>query len=112
MKYIITEDKFDSLFTSYLNKYDWKVWDYSDNEISVYDGFPGRRIFYTVQYNDPWDGTIEDEFTLRIDYRFADELRGMFGKLYDPWKLIDWFNKSFNTNCVTWDEYYKIDDLD
>lgn len=108
MKYIITENKFDSVFQIYLDRYDWKVWDYSDNEISVYDGFPGNRIFYTEQYNDPWDGTIvEDEFTLKINYKFDEELRAMFGNLYDPWKLIEWFNKKFNSNCVVWDVYYK-----
>ena len=108
MKYIIKEDKFDAIFDLYLDSYDWKVWDYSDNEISVYDGYPGKRIFYTEQYNDPLDKTIlEDEFTLKINYKFVEELKGMFGELYDPWKLVQWFNKSFNSNCIVWDEYYQ-----
>lgn len=107
MKYIISESKFDSLFRAYLDKIDWKVWDYSDNEISVYNGYPGKRIFYTELYNDPWDKTItEDEFTLKINYKFAEELRGMFGELYDVWSLVKWFNDTFKTNCVTFDEYY------
>lgn len=109
MKYIITEDKFNSIFDSYLDRHNWRVWDYSDNEISVYDT-DGKRIFYTEQYNEP-EGNEEKEFVLKINNDFADEVAGMFGELFDPWKVVQWFNNSFKTNCVTFDYWRPQEDF-
>lgn len=110
MKYIISESRFKQMVYKFLDQYDWKVWDYSDLEISVYTGIKGNRVFYTSLYNEPPDAP-EEEFTLRIEKNFYSELEGFFGEHITPWMLVEWFNEKFNVNCVTFD-WYVLDEYD
>ena len=110
MKYILKENQVESLFKQFMNQYDWKVWNYSDNEISVYTGAPGKRVFYTQVYDDSSD-IDETEFTLKINVSFFHTILNFFGDLISPWEIIEWFNDEFNSNCVTFD-FYKFEDED
>lgn len=111
MKYIISESRLKETIYKFLDQYDWKVWDYSDSEISVYTGFPGRRVFFTKLYNTPPD-VPEDEFILKIEIDFYSELEGFFRDHITAWILIEWFNEKFNSNCVTFDWFRLDSDLD
>ena len=111
MKYIILENQISTLFSQFMKQYDWKVWDYSDDEISVYNGYPGKRVFYTSVYNAPPD-VEETEYTLYINYWFFNDiLYGMFGNTINPWTIVRWFNDEFDSNCVTF-EFFKLEDDD
>lgn len=109
MKFLIKENQILNLFSQFMKQYDWKVWDYSDNEISVYNGCPGKRVFYTTLYSEPSD-VEESEYTLQINSDFfRNTLYQFFGETLDPWMIVKWFNEEFKTNCVSFD-YFKIDE--
>jgi len=105
MKFIINESKINSLVEKYLNSFDWKVWNYSDDEVSVYDGYPGKRVFYTSSVDNPRHRYRTDndkkEYILHISDSFDQKFKGFFGFGTKPWFLIKWFNEKFNSNCVT-----------
>jgi len=108
MKYIITENQILNLLSQFMKQYDWKAWDYSDDEISVYDGYPGKRIFYTTLYEEL--DIEESEYTLQINsHFFHNVLYQFFGETLDPWDVVKWFNEEFKTNCVTFD-FFSLDD--
>lgn len=109
MKFLIKENQIHNLFSQFMKQYDWKVWDYSDDEISVYNGYPGKRVFYTTLYSEPSD-VEESEYTLQINSDFfRNTLYQFFGETLDPWMIVKWFNEEFKTNCVSFD-YFKIDE--
>jgi len=108
MKFLITENQILNLFTQFMKQYDWKVWDYSDDEITVYDGNPGKKVFYTTLYSEPTDEE-ESEYTLQINSEFFDNvLYQFFGEALSTWDLVKWFNNEFTTNCVSFD-FFSLD---
>jgi hypothetical protein len=108
MKFLITENQILNLFAQFMKQYDWKVWEYSDDEITVHDGNTGKRVFYTTLYSEPTDEE-ESEYTLQINSEFFDNvLYQFFGEALSTWDLVKWFNNEFTTNCVSFD-FFSLD---
>lgn len=107
MKYILNENMKSKLLDKYLSNYEWRVWDtFGDGEFNVYvNDENDEKIFYLREYP-----TSDDiiEYTLHIQWEFYDNvITGMFGETVSPWDIVRWFNKEFNTECVTFSFFHK-----
>lgn len=113
MKFLLTENQIEDLFSQYMKQYKWYAWDVTgDDDLMVYDGPHGKKIFYITYYGLDL-GAGEDEYSLIINREFfTDVLYLFFGDVLDPWMVVKWFNNEFKTNCVTFDFFDPDDDED
>jgi hypothetical protein len=79
MKYLISEDKLQKAFNTYLNHFEWEVEFFED--IAVYGN--GMRVFDTF-----------DDY-LSIHPNFLEKLESIFGSKAGDLAL-NWFNENFD----------------
>lgn len=88
MKYIISENRLESIIRNWLSDFDWEIMDSGD--LTVFGN--GVGIF----------STFGDH--LSVSPAFLEKMNGLFGEGSGDF-LVDWFNEYFEpeTQIVTWD---------
>ena len=120
LKFIVENDKLDTLVSKYLNFQDWWTWDIGNGEFNVADGEYGKDIFrFRIQNSSTFPDHefnviyIEDDLVSKIITLFGLNNKIIIGL------IINWFNQKYNKNLnindFEWmehDDRFDIDDED
>jgi hypothetical protein len=120
LKFIVENNKANTLVSKYLDSQDWRTWDIGDGEFNVADGEFGRDLIrLRIQYS----STIPDKYfnVLYLDDRLVTKIINLFGLDNEIAikSIINWFNQTYNTELTIkdfeWldsDTYYEDEDED
>jgi len=120
LKFIVENNKANTLVSKYLDSQDWRTWDIGDGEFNVADGEFGKDLIrLRIQYS----STIPDKYfnVLYLDDRLVTKIINLFGLDNETAikSIINWFNQKYNTeltiNDFEWldsDTYYEDEDED
>ena len=115
LKFIVENNRMDTLVSQYLNSQDWYTWDIGDGEFNVTDGYEGKTKF---RFRIVSSSTVPDlSFdTIYINDSVITQIMKLFGmESNDATKsIINWFNKKYNKNLTIedfeWMDQYDDDD--
>ena len=113
LKFIVENNRMDTLVSQYLNSQDWYTWDIGDGEFNVADNDRNdKNLFW---FRKQFSSTIPDhEFDVLYinDYLVAKIIRlfGMETNLAIK-SIINWFNQEYDTELTIKDfEWMETDD--
>ena len=101
LKFIVENNKANTLVSKYLDSQDWRTWDIGDGEFNVADGEFGRDLIrLRIQYS----STIPDKYfnVLYLDDRLVTKIINLFGLDNEIAikSIINWFNQTYNTELT------------
>jgi hypothetical protein len=97
LKFIVENNKANTLVSKYLDSQDWRTWDIGDGEFNVADGEFGRDLIrLRIQYS----STFPDKYfdVIYLDDRLVTKIINLFGLDNETAieSIINWFNQTFN----------------
>ena len=120
LKFIVENNKANTLVSKYLDSQDWRKWDIGDGEFNLADGEFGKDLIrFRIQYS----STIPDKYfdVIYLDDRLVTKIINIFGLDNEIAikSIINWFNQTYNTELTIkdfeWldsDTYYEDEDED
>jgi len=101
LKFIVENNKANTLVSKYLDSQDWRTWDIGDGEFNVADGEFGRDLIrLRIQYS----STIPDKYfnVLYLDDRLVTKIINLFvlDNEIAIKSIINWFNQTYNTELT------------
>ena len=120
LKFIVENNKANTLVSKYLDSQDWRKWDIGDGEFNLADGEFGKDLIrFRIQYS----STIPDKYfdVIYLDDRLVTKIINIFGLDNEIAikSIINWFNQTYNTELTIkdfeWldsDTYYDDEDED
>jgi hypothetical protein len=118
LKFIVENNKMDTMISQYLNSQDWRTWDIGDGEFNIADGEFGKDLFrFRVQHSSK---VPDHEFNvIYIEDGLVTKINNLFGLGIEDSiiSIINWFNEKYDKNLTRddfeWldsDTYYAEDD--
>ena len=97
LKFIVENNKANTLVSKYLDSQDWRTWDIGDGEFNVADGEFGRDLIrLRIQYS----STFPDKYfdVIYLDDRLVTKIINLFGLKNDDaiTSIINWFNQKYD----------------
>lgn len=120
LKFIVENNKANTLVSKYLDSQDWRKWDIGDGEFNLADGEFGKDLIrFRIQYS----STMPDKYfdVIYLDDRLVTKIINIFGLDNEIAikSIINWFNQTYNTELTIkdfeWldsDTYYEDEDED
>ena len=120
LKFIVENNKANTLVSKYLDSQDWRKWDIGDGEFNLADGEFGKDLIrFRIQYS----STMPDKYfdVIYLDDRLVTKIINIFGLDNEIAikSIINWFNQTYNTELTIkdfeWldsDTYYDDEDED
>jgi len=109
LKFIVENNKVNTLISKYLDSQDWKTWDIGDGEFDVADGEFGKNLIkFRIQ-----NSSMEPDHDFNVIY-ISDNLVTKINTLFSMSNLksikeiINWFNKKYEKN-LTMDDFEWMD---
>ena len=101
LKFIVENNKANTLVSKYLDSQDWRTWDIGDGEFNVADGEFGRDLIrLRIQYS----STFPDKYfdVIYLDDRLVTKIINLFGLDNETAikSIINWFNQTYNTELT------------
>ena len=101
LKFIVENNKANTLVSKYLDSQDWHTWDIGDGEFNLADGEFGRDLIrFRIQYS----STFPDKYfdVLYLDDRLVTKIINLFGLDNETAikSIINWFNQTYNTELT------------
>ncbi len=101
LKFIVENNKANTLVSKYLDSQDWRTWDIGDGEFNVADGEFGRDLIrLRIQYS----STFPDKYfdVIYLDDRLVTKIINIFGLDSEIAikSIINWFNQTYNTELT------------
>ena len=115
LKFIVENNRMDTLVSQYLNSQDWYTWDIGDGEFNVADNDRNdKNLFW---FRKQFSSTIpEHEFdVLYINDELVAKIIKLFGMETNSAikSIINWFNQEYDTELTIKDfEWMETDDDD
>ena len=118
LKFIVENNKMNTMISQYLNSQDWRTWDIGDGEFNIADGEFGKDLFrFRVQHSSK---VPDHEFNvIYIEDGLVTKINNLFGLGIEDSiiSIINWFNEKYDKNLTRddfeWldsDTYYAEDD--
>ena len=101
LKFIVENNKANTLVSKYLESQDWYTWDIGDGEFNLADGEFGKDLIrFRIQYS----STFPDKYfdVLYLDDRLVTKIINLFGLDNETAikSIINWFNQTYNTELT------------
>jgi len=101
LKFIVENNKANTLVSKYLDSQDWHTWDIGDGEFNLADGEFGRDLIrFRIQYSITFPDKYFD--VLYLDDRLVTKIINLFGLDNETAikSIINWFNQTYNTELT------------
>lgn len=101
LKFIVENNKANTLVSKYLDSQDWYTWDIGDGEFNLADGEFGKDLIrFRIQYS----STFPDKYfdVIYLDDRLVTKIINLFGLDNETAikSIINWFNQTYNTELT------------
>jgi len=101
LKFIVENNKANTLVSKYLESQDWYTWDIGDGEFNLADGEFGKDLIrFRIQYS----STFPDKYfdVIYLDDRLVTKIINLFGLDNETAikSIINWFNQTYNTELT------------